>query len=94
MATADYAGQVYVSAVSRDPNDPKHMVVQSFSAPATNTVGALADKIATATGASTGSVSLMRYYVSGTTPVIDARASLLSAASLNNYDLVVLVAGS
>ena len=95
MTATDPEGNVELVCCFFSTLDPLNdITTQHYQSPATASVGALADTIASANGIATGAVSLMSLTTTGVLPAIDARATLLSASVLTNGGAVILVPGS
>lgn len=94
VADADVEGNITFFVAFLDASDGTTNLLTEYSAPATATLGSLADDIATAEGLATGSVSLMQHRTFGLLPQIEARATVLSSSVIPNGARVLLVPGS
>lgn len=94
MTITDPEGNVTVFVRSFDATDASTDVEHQYSAPGTVTVGALADAICTAEGLPTGGMSLMQQRVYGVLPILELRATVLTASSIDDGEYVILTPGT
>lgn len=94
MTGPDPEGNVTFFCAFLDASDGTTNIEQVYTAPAATSLGALADAICAAEGIATGGMSLMQHRIVGVLPVLEARATLLSASVIPNGARVLLTPGA